>query len=317
MRRTIPTTRRRSGGYTLVELMVTLVLSLLLLSAGLAFYMMSRNSYATIDDSANLQERGNFAISVVTRMLRQTAFTPPASGGGGLMTVDDPMIDGKDHCAAPQITPDANGLQRVTCGGGVAINNSDAVMIRFFGISNPDGTPDGSVVDCAGMAVGALDEKNKNTAAKQRGLALLYVDTGSNGKPALMCKYPERKNGAVVPDSYVTQELVPGVEAFQVLYGIAVNDDEVPDKFVTADQIGTNEWDMVLTAKVAMVVRTDNLNATGTDAGTFNLFGTLGSSLPDASYVPKVDTKAARKLYTATVQLHNYLTCYKGDVLCF
>ena len=312
-RRPYPIQPHRAAGYTLVELMVTLVLTLLLLAAGLSFYMLSRNSYATIDDSANLQERGNFAMSIVMRQLRQTAFTAP-DGNAGLITVDDPMLGGLDGCSAPQVKTVA-GLEQLSCTGGVAINNSDAVMVRFFGVSdNTTKLPDGSMVDCAGMSVGAYTDPA--LAAQQRGLSVLYVATGSNGKPSLMCQYPLRKAGAVVPGSYVTQELVPGVEAFQVLYGVGLNDDEVPDKYVPASQVTVDEWKRVLTAKVSMVIRTDNASADASGPGTFSMFGALGAKVADSSFQPTQDLKSARKLFAATVQLHNYLSCLKEDISC-
>lgn len=65
-RRCAPPLPRRDAGFTLIELMVTLVITLLVLMAGLSFYLMSRSSYVTIDDNANLEERGNFAISIMT-----------------------------------------------------------------------------------------------------------------------------------------------------------------------------------------------------------------------------------------------------------
>ncbi|PLQ01594.1 PilW family protein [Cupriavidus pauculus] len=313
MRRSYPIRPHRAAGYTLVELMVTLVLTLLLLSAGLSFYMLSRNSYATIDDSANLQERGNFAMSVVTRQLRQTAFTPTADGMG-LMTVDDPMLGGVDSCSNPLVKTVA-GVEQLTCAGGTSVNNSDAVMVRFFGISDSTTKlPDGSMVDCAGMGVGTFTDPA--LAGQQRGLSVLYVATGSNGKPSLMCQYPLRKDGAVVAGSYVTQELVPGVEAFQVLYGIGLNEDEVPDKYVPASQVAAAEWKQVLTAKVSMVIRTDNASADSTGPGTFSLFGALGAKTADSSFQPTQDLNSARKLFSATVQMHNYLSCFQGDNSC-
>jgi len=318
MRRPHLPSRRRAAGYTLVELMVTLVLTLLLLAASLSFYMMSRSSYATIDDSANLQERGAFAMSVVTRLLQQTAFTPMSPDGlGGMMTVSDAMIFGRDACSSPQVVTDANGVESFNCGAGVPVNNSDAVMIRFFGVSGADGkTPDGSVVDCSGQSVAGFTDADQ--AAQQRSLSVLYVATGSNGKPSLWCQYRQRKaDGTEDLANYVAQELVPGVEAFQVLYGVGLNSDEVPDKYVPASQIATAaDWKTVLTAKVSMVIRTDNASANAEEAGTFSLFGPLGANVADASFQPKEDLKSARKLFTATVQMRNYLSCFKDDPSC-
>ncbi|RZT41396.1 PilW family protein [Cupriavidus agavae] len=320
MRRALPFRPHRAAGYTLVELMVTLVLTLLLLAAGFSFYMMSRSSYATIDDNANLQERGNFAMSVVTRLLRQTAFTPPSKdeqGSGGLMVVQDPMLSGLDRCAAPTVAPDANELEQLTCGQGAAINNSDAVMIRFFGNSDDTNKPDGSTIDCSGQAVAGYTDQGQ--AARQRGLAVLYVGAGASGKPALKCRYRPRDAAGqeLLDDPLADEELVPGVESFQLLYGVTVNGDMVPDKYVAAAAMNATDWKNVVTVKVAMVIRADNASADAAGPGSFSLFGTLGANVADATFQPAQDLKSARKLFTATVQLHNYLSCFEGDPACY
>lgn len=316
MRRAYPRPSRRARGYTLVELMVTLVITLLVLAAGLAFYLMSRNSYATIDDNSNLQERGQFAMSVVTRLARQAAFTPLDTKNGGPMSIPDAMLGGLDACTNPQVSVDANNIESLSCGAGTAINNSDVLLVRYFGVSSltDSSQPDGSVIDCSGQGVAGFTDSDN--AARQRGMSMLYVGTGANGKPSLMCRYRTRAAGVESMTDYVTQELVPGVEAMQVLYGLALNDDEVPDKYVNANAMSASDWKNVLTVKVSMVVRADNASADAGGPGTIQMFGPLGSDLDSASFTPTEDLQSARKLYTATVQLHNYQSCLAGALSC-
>ena len=130
-RRCAPPPRRRDAGFTLIELMVTLVITLLVLMAGLSFYLMSRSSYVTIDDNANLEERGNFAISIMTRLMRQTAYVPVVSDTGGMLSVTSAMLTGLDNCSTP------NDSETLSCGPGTAVNGSDAVMIGRGAIRHP------------------------------------------------------------------------------------------------------------------------------------------------------------------------------------
>lgn len=299
---------RRNQGFTLIELMVTLVISLLVLMAGISFYMMSRSSYDTINDNANLEERGNFALSMMMRLTRQTSYIPYVSNSGGLMYVPDPMIAGLDNCSNP------NDSETLACGAGTSINGSDAVLIRYFGVGQQaDITlPDESVVDCSGQGVaGPTDIDN---AASQRGLSILFIGIGANGKPSLMCKYRDRAaNGKESTTVFHSQELVPGVENMQLLYGLSTNGDDVPDTYVTASTMNNSDWPNVKTIKVALVVRAD---ASSADAGTptaISLFGPLYNG-DNATYTPTVDVRSARKLYYATIQIRNYQTC--GDQSC-
>ncbi|WP_019451191.1 PilW family protein [Cupriavidus sp. BIS7] len=306
--------RGRSAGYTLVELMVALVISLLVLMAAVSFYLMSRSSYSTIDDNASLEERGNFALSTLMRLTRQAAYVPTGSNGGS-MPISTQMISGLDGCSTPSITvPAATGIETLSCGNGTAINNSDALMLRFYGMGQPGDakTPDGSVVDCSGLGVAGATSVDE--ASAQRGLSTLYIGNGANGKPSLMCMYrPRDVNGQEIKDTYVMQELVPGVEAMKVLYGVSTNGDDVPDKFVTAGSVSSTDWPNVFAIKIALVVRADNASADAGAPASIQMFGPLYPG-NGATYTPTVETGSARKLYYATVQIRNYQSC--GDPSC-
>lgn len=307
-RRYAPPPPRRDAGFTLIELMVTLVITLLVLMAGLSFYLMSRSSYVTIDDNANLEERGNFAISVMTRLMRQTAYVPVIYDGGGMLPVTAAMLTGLDNCSTP------NDSETLSCGPGTAVNGSDAVMIRYYGIGKSEtqkDVPDGSVIDCSGQ--GVAGSSSLDTADTERGLSMLFIANGANGKPSLMCKYRTRAANGVEGTTFVTQELVPGVETMQLLYGVTTNGDDVPDKYVTADGMAATDWINVKTVKIALVVRADNLSADAGTPATISLFGPLYSG-DNATYTSTVDTKSLRKLYYATVQIRNYQSC--GDPSC-
>lgn len=300
--------RSRNAGFTLIELMVTLIITLLVLMAGLSFYLMSRNSYQTIDDTANLEERGNFALSVMMRLMRQTAYVPVLPNAGGMMPVSAQMLGGLDNCSNP------NDSETLACGAGTAINGSDAVMIRYYGVgksATQTNIPDESVVDCSGQGVAGAT--NIDTADSERGLSVLFIANGANGKPSLMCKYRVRAANGDEGTTFTTQELVPGVETMQLLYGISTNGDDVPDKYVTASSMASTDWVNVKTVKIALVVRADNTSADAGTPATLSLFGPLYTGA-NATYTPTVDTKSLRKLYYATVQIRNYQSC--GDPSC-
>lgn len=109
IRRILP---RRTRGFSLVELMVALVIALLVLAATVSFYLMTRSTYTTIEDTSGLEERGQFALNVMTRVLRQAGFTKLSTDNGGIMRLsasDAPMLSGLDGCVGKEAAAKTTG----------------------------------------------------------------------------------------------------------------------------------------------------------------------------------------------------------------
>ena len=308
----------RARGFSLIELMVALVISLLVLVATVSFYLMTRSTYTTIDDSSNLEERGQFALGVITRALRQTAFSPPNTSGGGMIQLaqsDPPMISGVDGCDNPADVESLSQTVPASCKNTMVDKNNDALEVRFFGsgtAANPT-VPDNSMVDCSGQ--GVASPTSIDLAASQRGLSIFFVQTDSTGS-YLACKFRQRDSTGAATTTFATQQLVPGVESLQFLYGVSVDGDAVPDVFKRATDMSTTDWQNVYAVKVALVVRADNASAdVGSGAQKFTLFGKQYTYV-DGTYQATANTQMARRLFTATVQTRNYMTCFSGDPSC-
>lgn len=67
--------RSRQRGLTLIELMVSLALGLLILSAVLYVYLGARNTYRVSDNLARVQESGRFALEFLSQDLRMTSYS--------------------------------------------------------------------------------------------------------------------------------------------------------------------------------------------------------------------------------------------------
>jgi type IV pilus assembly protein PilW len=65
----------RAAGFTLVELMVSLAISLLLLTGVVAIFSSSRFSYESTDQSSRIQETGRFALDLMSRHVRASGFS--------------------------------------------------------------------------------------------------------------------------------------------------------------------------------------------------------------------------------------------------
>lgn len=64
----------QSAGFSLVELMVALALSLILLAGVLAIFASSRTTYETTDRLSRIQESGRFALDSIVRDLRSAGY---------------------------------------------------------------------------------------------------------------------------------------------------------------------------------------------------------------------------------------------------
>lgn len=312
--------QRATRGFTLIEMMVALIITLLVLVATVSFYLMTRSTYTTIDDSSNLEERGQFALGVITRALRQTSFAAPSLTGVGVFQPspsDPPTVSGVDNCSAP---PAGESLS--ACGSTpTPVNASDAIELRFYGsgtASDPT-IPDNSMVDCSGQ--GVASPTSIGTAGTERGLSIFFVQT-INGVPSLMCKTRKRDasgkelNNTTTETDYNTQALVPGVETLQFLYGVSNDNDAIPNVYKRASDMTASDWQNVYAVKIAMVIRADNASAdVSAVAPTFQLFGSQYTNT-DGSYKPTQNLGSARKLFTTTVQTRNYATCFQGDPTC-
>lgn len=204
-------TRKGNRGFTLIELMVGLTLGMLLsLVMAQLFSNTSRANRAT-EDSARIQENARFATDVIGRTVRIAGYR------------NDPLAT-SDSVFDPATAPALSG----TDGTGIA---SDTLIVRFQGGGAVTGTADNTILDCLGNPVAP------DYGAVGPGLIKAYnkfsIAPGADGRNALFCS----NNSAVNPGT----ELVPGVEAMQVIYGedTTATPDGTADRFVPIGSVTT------------------------------------------------------------------------------
>jgi type IV pilus assembly protein PilW len=107
------------------------------------------------------------------------------------------------------------------------------------------------------------------------------------------------------------QEIVPGVENMQVLYGVDQfngdpTPDNVPDAYVTADQV--TDWTGVVAVRVALVARSDDgaIDKSMTPSAATGI-QMLGVGFSDAmTYYPAADRRIHR-YFVETMSIRNTL----------
>jgi type IV pilus assembly protein PilW len=215
---------RAQAGLTLVELLVAAAIGLVVLAGAGTIFAAANTDQAAQAADADAEEGGRYALEVIGRALRQAGYVDwsaeaSASNGGPppLQGLDARSLDKTSAGIANPLAP--------------SVNDSDVLAMHFDGAGKaPDG--DGSVLNCAGFAV----------PEHQQGWSIFYVARAIDGSGELRCKY-KAKNG------WGADAVVPGVDGFQVLYGIDTDEpaDGVPNRYVNAGAIDTLDASLVLT----------------------------------------------------------------------
>lgn len=254
---------RRQAGVTLVELMVALVIGLIVSAAAVAALIVSRSGFNAVDSTAQLRENARFSADLIQRLAVQAGFEDVA--GGQHSTVPPagkpPSIQGYDDALVPSPASDAitDGSRSAGCGSVTdtsCVNGSDVLVLRFWGTSR-GGAADGSMINCAGIG---------EPEGTDRATSIFHVVRSAAGEPTLACTY------RAADGTWTTEALVPGVEAFQVLYGVdnvvpglapTGATDSVPDRYLRASQLvvagnaaaTADNWRRVRSLRIGLLFR--------------------------------------------------------------
>lgn len=317
--------RRLAHGLTLIELMVSMTLGMFVVLAATAILMSSKAGYVAVDDGARLQETGRFAIEIITRNARQAAFENWDRDDAPIVAADSisASIAGLDNQTLGDSQPFISGA--TDAGAGV---NNDVLALRYFG-SGTGNTGDGTVLNCAGFGVAA--PATAAGADTERGASVFYVGRNSSGVSELRCKY-----NSSAGSSWQSEAIISGVDSFQVLYGLDMNGNGMPTRFVRANVIndldravipygGTvaainaeknrrSHWKKVVAIKVALLISGNQPGRNDERNVRYDLFGekysedygTLdrGTRIVETN-LPPASRDRPRKLFTATIQIRN------------
>jgi type IV pilus assembly protein PilW len=117
-----------------------------------------------------------------------------------------------------------------------------------------------------------------------------YIGVGADGDGALFV-YSSNATGV-----FVSTELVPDIEAMQVLYGLDTNLSQTVAEYVTADQVP--DFNTVMSVKVALLAASAPGAGHPAAAVTYNLLG--------VTVTPPVDTRS-RQVFEETIAVRNSL----------
>lgn len=210
-------------GLTLIELMIAMTLGLVIMLITTGVLLSSKAAYISQNQIATVQESGRYAVQLVSRAIRQSAYPPINETGTQLLLPAETAagIAGRD---AMTLKKTSAGLQSATSND--AVDGSDILALGYFG-NGMEGKA-GDMINCAGLIVPGVN--GDETLESQRSWSIFFVARDSSGEPELRCKY-RTENG------WNADAVVRGVESFQVLYGIDASGDGIPDYFINASMV--------------------------------------------------------------------------------
>ena len=331
MSRKLQKRRSSQAGLTLVELLVALVISAVIVIAAVSALIVSRQGFSTVDAVSQLRDNARLATDMLKKFGVQAGFNDVSES-----TTTWP----KDATGLPEgnPAPSISGFNNATISASDPLNvstprtvpsslgyGSDILILRYQVAETFAGSTvsDRSMIDCFGSSPLVVP-----VARGDRNANIIHVGLGVSGEPGLRCKTDDL--------SINSQEIVRGVENFQVLYGVdgvtagvyAVGPKtNVATNYLRADQIvvpadptgekTNSNWRRVRSIKIGMVIRGPLGSAQQALTQTYYPFGKSanstsgaeGSALssandPGTAFTPPADTRL-RQVATFTIHLRN------------
>jgi type IV pilus assembly protein PilW len=310
--------RRRAAGLTLIEMMVTVVIGAFLMIGVISIFAQTRTTFRTGDAVERMQENVRFALNAMQPDVRMAGNWGMHSQGA-LVTVPGGVAV---TCAGADVTAWAldptvgveasNGQYTLPC---PAFANafqpgSDVLVVRHA--SGQPAAPVNTVIQIASNRVGSTVFNNgapplagacPPTCTFDWQTQAYYVTSASS----LGANVPSLRRQVLVPGGVMQdQELIPGVEDFQVLLGLDADGDDDVERFVSADDpvlamldpldAAYDEAAQIVAVRLWLMFRAEQAEQGFVDANAYNYANVAGFTPNDGF---------RRMLVSKTVLLRN------------
>ncbi len=322
----------RSGGFSLVELMISVVLGLLLIAGAAAAYLSSKRSYTEVEAFSTLNENARFAELIMGDALLHAGFfgeitperlevnpnlIPIASGDctGGAQAYDfgqyiiGATVDGSGS-ALGCITDGVTGTDVLVIKRAVPRPLSDGARVngvRDGTIDTPNAMQAGTTYIVTNNVMG-MPFDGSGTAPNilaggdvPGGVAWPYLfeayyvrdpDPGDADDIPVLARKVLSWNGGAM--DVVSEDLVEGVEDMRLRLGFDGDGDDEVDTYVDVAGIaGAANWQRVAAVEVYLLVRSTSPDPEYVDTKTYTLGG-------DNVVTPAANVQKYRRLLVST-----------------
>ncbi len=320
---------RLSKGFSLVELMVAITISIVLLTGLIQIFLSSKRSYNIQDSIARMQENGRYAIELLNNDIRLAGYmggnadVTTIGGSSAPVEPDGSCVSSSDTQWGRMIARGVFGLNDALTGYGCISAaggtpqpgqylSGDILTVRYArptslgsadSVSNRGYYLKGSPMD------GQIELVNNTSAAIDSFFSPLTDTPVSYNKLETYTYYSGFQqadcngNAIGVPTLYrlalntngtpQRQEIIRGIENLQIQYGEDSDNDGSPDQYHNANEV-TN-WNLVKAVRLWFLVRDECPSGGYQNTNTYDM----------ADNPLTVDDSFRRHLYTTTVMLRN------------
>lgn len=303
---------KKTAGFTLIEVMITVLLSLMLTFATSQVLITSNKSASSTDGLSQAQETGRFVMSFLASHIREAGSDEIVDLKDGEVAGDPvttiPFIDCYTHTDLKNVDKVGIACSTDTNNGyaaGGAFNAGDHLAVAWvppvpLDNSVPPKEDPSLIRDCTGVGGYAKNDIILNVFWVQPPTLKDPADSNSTGTPgSLWCQ------GLTLKESKITrfnapQSIATGIDAMHVLYGEAFDDlsgvDQLRNttKYVSAKNV--QKWDHVYAVRVAI------LSSASTGSG--NAEDTVYQLLDSDTYT--INDNITRQIFSTTYALKNY-----------
>jgi type IV pilus assembly protein PilW len=296
----------RQGGVSMVELLVAMLIGLFLLYALVEILVNGKQSFSSANHMSRLQESGRIATDLVVSDLKRAGYmggnsdVPNIFGSTGQVTPPTMTCSNADSTWVRMVSQGVSGIDDSSTGYACIPNvtylRGDVLVVRYAAPWIATGLTNSKVYLRSSLFEGkiftggdeALPENVVGDPAQDvRELQAFAYFVGDSGRTCAGDAVPSLYRVSVDDNSQpVANELLPGIEDFQVQYG-------VNGQYVDAGAV--TDWDDVVTVRIWLLVRAECEETGFADGNTY----TYG----DQVYTPGDGFR--RQLYSSVAMIRN------------
>lgn len=312
----------QQAGFTLVELMISIVLGLLITAAGLAIFFAGQRSLAMQNGMSELQQNSIFGLAMVTHDMRHMNLNTTAN------LAIHPDVPGAGIILSQRNLPklNANFLTKIAVHDGLMDVKNDQLTIQYLPqyLKNSSNKYMSHFVDCEGRELTNLDH--------QQAIVQRYYIREENGQSGLYCdagyyNYDAKQISTIEVFGLAEkagQLIIPHAEAFKIRLGIKntnntlkTDDDRfyyqnINDYVTETLTAGTNSITamtkpelQVVAVEMGVVTRSTNPVGADTAINSARDFNIAGQTVKLKNPPEATDTKYLREEFSQVVALRN------------
>lgn len=324
--------RHSQCGLSLIELMISITIGLLILSAMATLFANQSRTRSELDKSNRMIDNGRYSLEVLSGNLRLAGFygtlNPSTVALPGALP--DPCSTTMTDVAAA-IPLHVQGYDAAGAGADIASppscvpvtlkTGSDILVIRRVDTSDPiaqtaavSGTPYLQASQCqydSSATLYNVDSTPANFTLRQKNCTTGSTTPYAELRRMIVQIYfvdSENETGDGIPTlkrielseagAMVEVPLVEGIEFMQVDYGLDATADGAVDSYTDCSACTVENWSNIVAVKISVIARNIETSVGYTDTKTYS----LGI---DGTYTPAVGDHYKRHAYTQVVRLVN------------